>query len=297
MKFIFAFVLSLGIVGVSTGQPDTVVNPNSTEKIPYYEQLYRFRVWRIVDLMEKQNMSFKSVKSDIASFLLSNIQNGKLPIYNETVEVPSDPAIALVLNKVQDEPPYNPAMNYIASEKVSYGGKNYESLRSNNKGNLPTDPSWWQLATEQTEYVTPVIVKGITVVEDMIFDKRRSRLYYDIQAIGIMADKGDGTLTPVAFVKYKDFYDLVEQAAHDKDMKVRDMVMWRNRYNPSENRTFTDAFKLRLFHGIIDKVENPDDLDITRIYSDNGRTYGESVFARWEAEMKLMEKEHNLWEY
>jgi hypothetical protein len=74
-------------------------------------------------------------------------------------------------------------------------------------------------------------------------------------------------------------------------------VQWRNRYNPAENRTFNDAFKLRLFHGVIDKVENPDDRSITEIYRANNRSYWESVFARWEEEMKLMEKEHNLWEY
>ena len=80
-------------------------------------------------------------------------------------------------------------------------------------------------------------------------------------------------------------------------MKDRDVVMWRNRYNPSENRTFNDAFKLRLFHGVIEKVENPQDRSIQQIYELNGRTYGESIFARWEEEMKMMEKEHNLWEY
>ena len=132
----------------------------------------------------------------------------------------------------------------------------------------------------------------------MIFDKRRSRLYYDIQSIGLLASKNGSTdISPIAFVQFKDFYNLVEKSAHSKDMNVRDVVLWRNRYNPSENRSFNDAFKLRLFHGVIDKVENPGDYSIQQIYTNNGRSYGESVFARWEEEMKMMEKEHNLWEY
>lgn len=279
-------------------QQDTIVNPNSIERIPYYEQLYRFRVWRHIDLKEKQNTSFKSVRSDIGEFLLVNVKNGTLPIYDDKVENPTDPNVALVLNRVTDAPAFNPKYAYQANETASFNGKNYESIRPGSTGNLPTNADWWQLSVEQIEFVTKEVVKSITLIEDVIFDKRRSRLYYDIQAIGILAEV-PGATEPriIAFVKYKDFYDLVEKAAHSKDLKERDLVVWRNRYNPPENRTFVDAFKLRLFHGIIDKVENPDDLSISRIYADNGRTYGESVFARWEEEMKMMEKEHNLWEY
>lgn len=68
MKFVSIFLLSIGLAGVATAQQDTVYNPNSTERIPYYEQLYRFRVERIVDLKEKQNAGFKSAQSDIAAF-------------------------------------------------------------------------------------------------------------------------------------------------------------------------------------------------------------------------------------
>ena len=46
---------------------------------------------------------------------------------------------------------------------------------------------------------------------------------------------------------------------------------------------------------MIDKVENPDNDRIADTFS--GRPYYEAVWAmEWE-EMKLMEKEHNLWEY
>lgn len=290
----------LFVVGYSSvfAQQDTIINPNSIERIPYYEQLYRFRVWRIVDLKEKQNAGFKSVKSDIAEFLVNNIQSGTLPIYNETVETPSDPKVALVMNTAIEEPAYDRNKSYFASEPASFNGKNYLSSRNDNKGNLPTDNQWWDLSPDQTSFFSKTDITAITIIEDVIFDKRRSRLYYDIQAIGILAQKSGSTdINPIAFILYKDFHDLVEKAAHSKDVKERDKVMWRNRYNPAENRSFVDAFKLRLFHGVIDKVENPDDRSISEIFTLNGRTYGESVFARWEEEMKMMEKEHNLWEY
>lgn len=298
MKVVSVLLLSFGLTVTAFAQQDTVYNPNSTERIAFYEQLYRFRVWRTVDLNEKQNAGFKSAQSDIANFLLKSIQNGSLVAYDDSLKTARKASEILVSNQAIAEPAYDKNKSYFTNETASYNGKNYQSTRNDNKNNLPTDNQWWELAPSQTEYFTKDNIVAITIIEDVIFDKRRSRLYYDIQSIGILAQKSGSTdINPIAFIFYKDFYNLVEKASHSKDLKERDKVQWRNRYNPAENRTFTDAFKLRLFHGIIDKVENPDDRSIQQIYERNGRAYGESVFARWEEEMRLMEKEHNLWEY
>lgn len=298
MKLVSIALLSFGLVGVAVAQQDTVYNPNSTERIPYYEQLYRFRVERIVDLKEKQNAGFKSAQSDLADFLLRNIKNGTLTAYDDSIKNVRTAEEILVSNQAIVEPPYSADKSYFSSETASYNSKNYQSTRNDNKGHLPTDNQWWELAASQTEYFTKDQIVAITIIEDVIFDKRRSRLYYDIQAIGLQAQKAGSTdINPIAFIQYKDFFNLVEKTSHSKDWKEREKVLWRNRYNPAENRTFTDAFKLRLFHGVIEKVENPDDRSIRQIYEMNGRSYGESVFARWEEEMRMMEKEHNLWEY
>jgi hypothetical protein len=298
MKFLSFLLLYVGLTTALFAQQDTIVNQNSVEKIPYYEQLYRFRVWRTVDLNEKQNAGFKSSKSDISQFLLQSIKSGAITVYNDSLTTVMTPEEVTVSNKANLEPPYDAKKSYFINETASYNGKNYESTRNDNIAHLPTDANWWQVSANQTEYFTKDNVVGIELVEDVIFDKRRSRLYYDPQAIGLLAQKAGSTdISPIGYIKYKDFYDLVEKSFHSKDMTVRDKVMWRNRYNPSENRSFVDAFKLRLFHGVILKVENPGDYSIQQIYERNGRTYGESVFARWEEEMKMMEKEHNLWEY
>lgn len=298
MKVVSLIALSLGFSAVALAQQDTVYNPNSTERIPYYEQLYRFRVERVVDLGEKQNAGFKSAQSDLTDFLIKSIQSEQLTAYDDSLKNRRPAAEILVSNQAVMEAAYDAKKSYFTNEAASYGGKNYISTRNDNIGHLPTDTQWWELAPSQTEYYTKSNIVAIKIVEDVIFDKRRSRLYYDIQAIGLMAQRsGETTINPIAYIFYKDFYNLVEKTAHSKDWKERDRVMWRNRYNPAENRTFTDAFKLRLFHGIIEKVENPDDRTIQQIYERNGRSYSEAVFARWEEEMRMMEKEHNLWEY
>ncbi|MFM8913536.1 MAG: gliding motility protein GldN [Flammeovirgaceae bacterium] len=297
MRKSIVVVLLVVLGGSAFAQQDTIANPNSIDKIPFYEQLYRFRVWRNVNLREKQNAGFKSAKSDIGDFLIKVIKNGSLIAYDgDSVRAAYKPEDVLVLNTAVQAPAYNSQQNYTTTEEVSYQGKNYASTRNDNIGHLPTDNQWWELTQNQTELLTAGQIAELQIVEDVIFDKRRSRLYYDIQYIGIIVEK-DGQYNPKGFIYYKDFVKLVDKGAHSKNLDERDKVQWRNRYNPSENKSFIDAFKLRLFHGIIEKVENPDDRTIQAIYENNGRTFGESVFARWEEEMKLMEKEHNLWEY
>jgi hypothetical protein len=188
--------------------------------------------------------------------------------------------------------------SYLANEGVSVNGVNYTSLKNDNMGHSPSDASWWEKSIDQTTYISSDDVAGLKLVEDVIFDKRRSRMFYDIQAIGIMVQKaGSDQMNPQGYILYRDFAKLVDTYAHSKVLTERDMVLWRNRYNPAENRAFTDAFKLRLFHGVIEKVENPDDLTIEAIFRNNKRSFSESIYARWEEEMKMMEKEHNLWEY
>ena len=87
-------------------------------------------------------------------------------------------------------------------------------------------------------------------------------------------------------MKYKDV-EKVFRAHPEK-------AIWFNRQNTAQNRNLADAFLLRLFHASIKKVENPDDLELTAIYT--GDQQMATMAREWE-EMKLMEKEHNLWEY
>jgi len=298
MRVYLAVCLCLCFSGLVFGQQDTVVNPGSVDGIPYYEQLYKYRVNRQIDLAERQNAGFKSRQSDIAKFILTAIKSGKLNVYDDSLKRVQTINETLISNTAVMAEPYDAKKSYVTSEAVSFNGINYSSIRNDNLGHPPSDGSWWEKSADQTEYIGVNEILGLELREDVIFDKRRSRLFYDIQAIGILAQKaGEDVLNPRGYILYKDFYKLVESYSHSKNVSERDMVLWRNRYNPAENRTFTDAFKLRLFHGVIAKVENPDDDDIVTIFRKNGRSYTEAIYARWEEELKMMEKEHNLWEY
>ena len=127
----------------------------------------------------------------------------------------------------------------------------------------------------------------LEVMEDWIFDKKRSRLYYDIQTIKMLlpADKNvAGFELPIATFKYKDLDKLFRS-----DPKK---FVWYNTQNQAQHKNLADAFDLRLFYGRITKVANPQDQELVGIYGDK-----EGLLKSYQAEYDLMEIEHGLWEY
>lgn len=127
----------------------------------------------------------------------------------------------------------------------------------------------------------------LEVKEDWIFDKKRSRLYYDIQTVTMLlpADKNvAGFEVPVATFKYKDLDKLFRS-----DPKK---FVWYNPQNQAQHKNLADAFDLRLFYGRIIKVANPEDKALVGIYGDK-----EGLLKSYQTEYELMEIEHGLWEY
>ncbi len=127
----------------------------------------------------------------------------------------------------------------------------------------------------------------LEVKEDWIFDRKRSRLYYDMQTITLLlpADKNQaGYEKPIASFKYKDLDKLFRS-----DPKK---FIWYNPQNQAQHKNLADAFDLRLFYGRITKVANPGDTDLVGMYGDR-----EGLLKSYQTEYELMETEHGLWEY
>jgi len=305
---------------------DTIYNTNSAtyktaERIPYYEQMYRYRVTRFVDLREKQNAVFNSSRSKLTSVIIELVAARKLKPYSNETGYPADFNIELsdsttVLTKadwVRDNTKgyWNATTTYQATEQVMVRLTDPKTkvaddyMYQANQSNTGVDPRnpgiiWTSEPSPLHKPISQDItsIPGISIIEDVIFDKRRSRLVYDVVAVGLATlDAASNKVVTGWYVKYADLVDLLEKMRMSKDPAERMKVMWSNPYNPAENKTYVDAFKLRLFHGVIEKVENPDNLSITEIYTASGSRYWETVWARWEEDMKMMEKEHNLWEF
>jgi gliding motility associated protien GldN len=119
--------------------------------------------------------------------------------------------------------------------------------------------------------------------EDVIFDKQRSRLYWDTQALTMILATEDLD-KPVASFRYKDLVRIFRSNPN---------AIWFNSQNNAEHKNLADAFEMRLFSGRITKVSNPDDNDLVTIYDGSRRGLLASDWVR----QQLMEFEHNLWEF
>ena len=274
-------------------------NPNSINPIPKYEHHYKKRVWRTVDLREKQNQGFFSNNGEITKLIIDAVRSG------EITDVFASDSLTTKLSKEefvgrlqamggQTYPLWDPVTDYYSDELVAYNGGNYRALRDNRGENPETaiDDAWAKTSEGQAVDYLPRQMYQMRLMEDVIFDKRRSRLYYDIQALQIIVPGAETTTQVDEYIGWFKYKDLEKVFRNHPQTAI-----WFNRQNTAQNKNFADAFLLRLFKGSIWKIENPADFTIYDVYRGNGRPYKEAVWATEWAEMELMEKEHNLWEF
>ena len=312
MKFVFAGVFSIAttfafaqaeVESTEVNQAfkeevEEQYNPNSINPIPVYEQHFKVRTWRSVDLMEKQNKGFFSKNGEVTKLIIEAIASGEIPDVYETDSLTTKLSKEDFFKKLQQQAPeefpaWEPGKDFYTDDKVRYNGKDYRALQDSKGANPETATDSWA-STSEGKAITysSTDISSLKIMEDVIFDRRRSRLYYDIQGIAIEIPASKTTIgfnVTLGWLKYKDLEKVFR--AHPKK------AIWFNRQNTAQNKNFADAFLLRLFWGPIYKVQNPDDETIFDTYTGNGRTWKEAVWAtEWE-EIKLMEKEHNLWEF
>jgi gliding motility associated protien GldN len=282
-----------------TEEVEEQYNPNSVNPIPLYEQHYKVRVWRTVDLMEKQNKGFFAKNGELSKLLIDAIKSGELVDIYMNDSLTTKMSKEDFLKNMQQEdatvyPTWEPAKDFYTDDVITYNGKNYRALQDSRGSNPETATDFWA-ETQEGKALSffSSDVSNLQVMEDVIFDRRRSRLYYDIQAIelGVPGSKNvkTGFNKSLGWIKYKDAEKIFR--AHPKK------AIWFNRYNTAQNKNFADAILLRLFWGTINKIQNPDNESILDTYLGNSRPYREAVWAAQWAEIELMEKEHNLWEF
>src|SRR5690606_29002332 len=187
-------------------------NPNSINPIPKYEHHYKRRVWRTIDLNEKQNKGFFSNNGEITRLILDAVKSGEITDIFEsdslTTKISKEQFMGrLVQSQGMQYEPWDPSRSYFTDEIATYNGKNFRVLFDNSGRNPETSPDEWAETSEgkAIEYL-PRDINILRLVEDVIFDKRRSRLYYDIQALQIIVP-GSKTTTQVdeelGWFKYK----------------------------------------------------------------------------------------------
>ena len=313
MKFNFKFYLALlvGSVGLAinvSAQEGTAenseYNPNSVNPIPGYEQLYRQRIWTRVDLEQKQNKGFFAKNNEFAKILIDAVKDDLIQnvYYEDSLTRKMTKATFISqLNKTEvddsepePQPLYEMDYPYFEGDLVEYNGTNYickTDLNDNQIGIVPSDdPTLWGVyAGPVAEQYFPTEMSIMEVMEDIIFDKRRARQYRDIQSVKLIVPGKysiDGANYYVATFAYKDLEVFFREHP--------ERSVWYNQHNSSENKNLADAFLLRLFHGELYQTENPDDLPIASYYG--GSAKQGLMASQWE-EMRILEREHNLWSY
>ncbi|NJM24206.1 MAG: gliding motility protein GldN [Bacteroidia bacterium] len=221
-------------------------NPNSINPIPKYEQHYKLRIWRTIDLQEKQNKGFFSNNGEVTRMIIDAVKSG------EITDIYAHDSLTTKLSKEEftdrlratastTYEAWDPGRDWYTDEITAYNGKNYQALRDNRGANPETSPDDWAgtSAGSAVDYL-PRDINILRLVEDVIFDRRRSRLYYDVQAVQLIVP-GAKTTTGVdeylGWFKYKDLEKVFRN--HPKT------AVWFNRQNTAQNKNFADAILLR----------------------------------------------------
>lgn len=113
----------------------------------------------------------------------------------------------------------------------------------------------------------------LEILEDRIFDKKRSDMYYDVQYIRLVWVDPGAVAPDKIFVAFK-YADVMAQL---------DDTQWKNLHNDSEYRTMREVVELRMYHGVI--------IDVS------GRGDVQSLDLAEYRRNQLVEYEHNLWHY
>lgn len=153
----------------------------------------------------------------------------------------------------------------------------------------PVDTFQQAVTMGTEEEFFPQDINLMEVKEDWTFDKKRSRLYNDIQALTLLIPSDKNTATgleiPIASFRYKD----VERLFRSDPKKY----IWYNAHNTAQNKNLADAFDLRLFWGRITKYSNANDKAFIDMYNGDKEALDKSL----NYEQQLMEIESGFWEY
>ncbi|MDN5204024.1 gliding motility protein GldN [Fulvivirgaceae bacterium BMA10] len=263
------------------------VNPNSVYPILNHDIMFKKRVWRRMDLKEKKNRPFFAFNNEITKIVIEAVQSGILhPYMNDSLKTRMSKEEFLERLKVPDL-----GGELTDEEKaLGFGEDEEDDWGDDDWGDEGADAS---ASSDEggSDYFFPQDVSVLEISEDVIFDKKRSRLYYDIQSITLILPAENfasttGLRKEVGTFKYIDLVALFRSMPQE--------AIWFNPQNSHEHKNLADAFTLRLFDARITKIANPENLEIVDIYSKSPK---EAIMASQRLEHQLMEMEHNLWDF
>ncbi len=297
----FSKFLSLSVllfIGISSFAQEVEIDDrieNSVRPIPEEDIFYMTRLWRRMDLNEKMNRPFFSAGNEISKYLIDWVNAGVLKAYkNDSLR--TEISIEDFKENLKIDIDNIDGQLSAAEMAAGFGGSETSSGVDDGWGTVPTGQpekpasndgfSSSPIAASTDEYFFPKDLTILEIKEDAVIDKKRSRLYFDIQTVTLIVPASKtraGFDKPVASFRYKDIYNL---------MKANKNCVWYNSQNEMQHKNMSTAFDLRLFDARIIKKGNAEDKFLTDIY----RGEQEGLMMSQLIENQLIELEDTMWE-
>lgn len=303
--------------------------------VPDQDQMYRTTLWRRMDLRETMNQPFFARNNEISRFLLEGVKSGVIKAYANdslTRELSLDQVNANLrmegAGSALSQEEIDAGFGQPSAAEDGWGNAPKKTNQPVQNGQNTQDDGWGGTTTvkkpnnqanmqapggkpgsgkpltaldsaraafeapqavgaEAYEYF-PTDLNVLEIKEDYIFDKRRSRPYFDIKTISMIIPAAKTAAGFDRIVATFDYNDIQRYFRSDPKKFV-----WYNNANMAQHLNMADAFDLRLFNARIYKQSNANDQDLAQIYGSEkaGLLQGQQL------EYKLLEWEHNLWEY
>lgn len=302
LKHILLAGFCLISMGVFAQEAPSNPNPNSAHPIDEADVQYRAQIWRRMDLNEKINQPFFAENNQISKFLIEGVKAGLLtPYSNDSLNTKLTLEQFIDRLKIKGKlenggltaeeiaagfgGEAKPASTAAAADGVDDGWGTKKAATSNAEKKAVDDFDKGPIVAG-VDYYIPKQLSILEIKEDAIIDRKRSRLYFDIQAITlkIPASASDAGLEDaVASFRFKDVY---------KFFKNNPNCIWFNSTNEMQHRNMADAFDLRFFSARIIKKGNAANKDIF----DQFPNEKEALKKSQKLEQQLQDKEAEMWE-
>ena len=318
--------LTASVAAHAQEQAAATATTGAVRAIPVSDQMFRKTIWRAIDLREKQNLPMYSDGKEISRVIIDAVKRGELQAYKNDSVTSTFTAKEMSANmSYAIEAPISadagddwgagapPASNKkaaavddgwgapVASSKkpatkrviardskgnpIKKNGKIvYKSVPVSSVAAAPPPPP------KTTEEYRPKDIYQMELSEEMIFDKKRSRMYHQIKTISLklpstLKSNVSGLEKNIATFKYA---DLVKVFRNNPQQAI-----WFNAQNDAQHKNLADAFELWLFNSYIVKVSNPSGEDLATQYGSER----EGLLAAQQTAADLVEYEYSLWSF
>ena len=297
LSILTVLVSALAVSNVSLAQEksDNGINPLSLRPIHESNVMYKLTLWRRLDLNEKQNQPLFSKGNEITKHLIDGVKAGVLePFDNDslTQKISLEDFTKRLYKKFEG--------GGLSKEEIEAGFGAENSEDDGWGGGGTATPKKESTSQESASTKTNTVAAAsdgyemfanefyiIEIKEDWIFDKQRSRQYFDIQSITVKIPaegSSDGLEKVLASFKYKEL---------ESYFRLNPNCIWYNAANTAQHKNLADAFELRLFNGRIIKKSNALNKYLDQVY----KSPNEALLKSQQLEYELMEFENNLGEY